>query len=1382
MPSPFSLTHSQTPIWIGQQLHSRIPLYNMAFAFVFPTTLRGDAFAEAWRRVADASDALRTRVVEDQGRAAATVAPVGPGTTIEQLPIPDDPAAFRDWCRQRCTTPLDAGALVESMLVPLGPAGTGWYLNQHHLIADAWSTRLLYRRVAEEYEAVVSGEDRQPRALSSYYETVATLPARTLARPAARAHWTARWSGPGRAVRLYGHQVAPSDTRSVRSTIVLDVERSRAIDRLCQQPGFVSASADLSRFTVFATLLLAWMNRVSGQTDLEFDAPVSGRPTAEAKRTLGVFIEMFPFAASVGPDDTFRSLGARCLEEAMSFLQHALPGLSSPSASTACSVVLNYTPGAFGPFAGVRPEIEWIHPGHGDSVHAVRLQVHDFSGSGRYVLHFDVNQSVLPDHQQRRSLSHFERLLSAALTDPDRRIAAEDMRLPEERAAMAAWSSGEDAPLPDRSVVGIVRTRAHLEPERVVLRQGATEVSYAELLARTEALAGTLGLRGVEPGDRVAIVSRRSIDAVIAILGTLAAGAVWVPLDPGVPSVRLRDALADSGARLVLTGEGLDTTLDAPGAAVLPIAEGLASNERLRQNRQALRLEDLAYLMYTSGSTGRPKGVLVDHGGLADYLCWADRTYVRGDRLTFPLFTALTFDLTLTSLFLPLISGGTLEVYPEPDGPVDTALMDVIAANTADFIKLTPSHLSLLRRVGLDGSRIRRMVVGGEDLTTALAAAVSAQLHGRAEIYNEYGPTEAVVGCIAHRYDPVVDDGSSVPIGRPADHVNVEVLNDALAPVPEGVPGELWISGFGLARGYHGLPAQTAERFQPHPDRPGQRRYRTGDLVRATDAGVLEYLGRVDRQVKVSGFRVEPGEIEAALLASPSIEECAVVIRRHRATATSPADTRSCLRCGLSASHPRARLGGDGICGICRSYEAASDHANAYFRTLDDLRALFEESARTNASPYDCLMLFSGGKDSTYALCQLVSMGMSVYAFTLDNGYIADAAKQNMRRVAAHLGVALEFATTPAMNAIFRDSLARFSNVCNGCFKTIYTLSLQRARELGIPLVVTGLSRGQLFETRLTEEMFRDGRRGADDIDAAVLAARIAYHRLPDEVSRSLDVAAFEDDRFFEQVRVIDFYRYCDVGMDEMLAYLEREVPWVRPRETGRSTNCLINDVGIFVHRIERGYHNYALPYSWDVRLGHKTRELAIAELDDDIDERFVRQTLQEIGYEASSQVEGDQVSLEAFYVAGTDVTDAEVRRHLAERLPSHLIPSRLRRVEAIPLTASAKVDEQALLRDAAARPSATPYVPPEGPVEEYLARVWQEEVGAPRAGATDDFFELGGTSLTAMQVMVRLCQEFDIDLPLATLFSRPRLRDLARVAEDRILADANDLTLPGGS
>ncbi|MCG8455895.1 MAG: phosphopantetheine-binding protein, partial [Holophagales bacterium] len=251
-------------------------------------------------------------------------------------------------------------------------------------------------------------------------------------------------------------------------------------------------------------------------------------------------------------------------------------------------------------------------------------------------------------------------------------------------------------------------------------------------------------------------------------------------------------------------------------------------------------------------------------------------------------------------------------------------------------------------------------------------------------------------------------------------------------------------------------------------------------------------------------------------------------------------------------------------------------------------------------------------------------------------------------------------------------------------------------------------------------------------------------------------------------------------SMGELYAYLRAKVPWVRPEDTGRSTNCSINDAGIYVHQAERGFHNYALPYSWDVRLGHKTREAAMEELDDQLDEARVRQMLAEVGYEPGSASRGETTTLEAFYEtspSAPEPTADALRRHLAGLLPAPLVPSRLQRVDALPLTPHGKVDHEALARQS--EPSGAtprPYTPPEGPVARALAELWQRELALDRVGAHDHFFELGGTSLTAMAVMLGLCEEFDIDLPLETIFANPTLEGLARQAEDRILADAEAL------
>jgi acyl carrier protein len=400
--------------------------------------------------------------------------------------------------------------------------------------------------------------------------------------------------------------------------------------------------------------------------------------------------------------------------------------------------------------------------------------------------------------------------------------------------------------------------------------------------------------------------------------------------------------------------------------------------------------------------------------------------------------------------------------------------------------------------------------------------------------------------------------------------------------------------------------------------------------------------------------------------------------------------------------------------------------------------------------------------------------------FTLDNGYLSDEAKTNIVRVTEQLGVRHVFGTTDAMNAIFVDSLERHGNVCNGCFKTLYTLGARLARAEGIPLVMTGLSRGQFFETRLTEELFLGDASEIERIDPIVLEARKAYHRTSDAVADLLDTRDFADDALFDDVEFIDFYRYCDVTLDEMLAWLARNVPWIRPSDTGRSTNCRINQVGIFVHRHERGFHNYALPYSWDVRMGHMERDAALAELDDDIDVDEVRRILDEIGYEgpaAAALKHGGEAELVGYWV-GDAVDDATLRAHLATRLPRAMVPRRFVRIDEVPLTHNGKVDRSALPRRDARRVSLPiAFQGPRSPLEERIAAVWCEVLEADRVGVDDAFLELGGNSLLAIQVISRVNHAFDVDLPLRSAFEASTIESLARLVERTLLEEIEALT-----
>jgi acyl-CoA synthetase (AMP-forming)/AMP-acid ligase II/acyl carrier protein len=761
-----------------------------------------------------------------------------------------------------------------------------------------------------------------------------------------------------------------------------------------------------------------------------------------------------------------------------------------------------------------------------------------------------------------------------------------------------------------------------------------------------------------------------------------------------------------------------------------------------------------------------------------NYIWWAKNNYAKEGAVDFPLFTSLSFDLTVTSIFTPLASGGCVIVYPE-DETADGSILKVIADNEADVIKLTPSHLALMAMADLSKLKARRLILGGEELKSHLAGKIFSLMGGRVEIINEYGPTETVVGCMIHRYDPETDRGNAVPIGKPAGNVKLYILDAALTPMPIGVPGELYISGDGVARGYINNPGLTAERFLRDPFNPGGRMYKSGDIAYWREDGVMELIGRADGQVKVQGYRIEPGEIESAVLSFGGVKECVVDVIRP-ATAAIAADGNYCAECGLPSNYPGAAFDSDNVCAACRDYKAYKEKAEGYFKTQADLEALFKDRAPAGKGGYDCLALYSGGKDSTYMLFKLAEMGLSVLAFTFDNGYLYEGAKENIRRVAAKLKMDHIFGTTLHINEILADSLHRYSNVCNECFKVVYTLGVKVAAEKGIRRIVTGLSRGQLYETRLAE-LFRGSVFDEEEIGRAVMDARRLYHRMDDAVARYMDVKMFQDDAVFDEVEFVDFYRYTDVTREQIMGYLATNVQWINPAETsGCTTNCRINDAGIFVHTMERGYNNYALPNSWEVRLGHKTRDVSINELESPLDMDSVQAMLKETGYGKEGEGSGQRKRLVAYFTSDDPIAEEELRGFLAGKLPDFMIPASFARVDKMPLTVNGKVDKKELAQmgQGGSHVGKRRYEKPTNSVEKKIADVWGKALGLEKVGINENFFELGGHSLMATQVVSRLRTEFSVDLPLISIFEKPTVRQLAWLVIETQLAvmDSDEL------
>jgi amino acid adenylation domain-containing protein len=423
----------------------------------------------------------------------------------------------------------------------------------------------------------------------------------------------------------------------------------------------------------------------------------------------------------------------------------------------------------------------------------------------------------------------------------------------------------------------LFRSRVGMAPDAVAAACGAERLTYRELDRRANQVAHYLRRLEVGPEVLVGVCVERSVDMVVALLGVLKAGGAYVPLDPGYPPERLAFMLRDAGAPLVLTQASLSAGLAAQGVRLVCLdadARALAC-QSADNPPSATRAEHLAYVIYTSGSTGKPKGVQITHGSVANFLASMCRRpgLTRQDVLL--AVTTLSFDIAALEIFLPLTVGARVEIVPFAVARDGARLAEKLAASGATVMQATPITWRLLLQAGWSGSPGLKILCGGE----ALAPELAKQLLARgASVWNLYGPTETTIWSALHRVEG--SDGT-VPIGRPIANTQLHVLDGDLRPVPEGVAGELHIGGAGVARGYLNQPALTAERFIPDPfaAEPGARLYKTGDLVRPRPDGDLEFLGRIDQQVKVRGHRIELGEIEAALAEHPEVREAVVTAR-----------------------------------------------------------------------------------------------------------------------------------------------------------------------------------------------------------------------------------------------------------------------------------------------------------------------------------------------------------------------------------------------------------------------------------------------------------------------------------------------------------------------
>ncbi|CUB25616.1 Tyrocidine synthase 3 [Bacillus subtilis] len=777
---------------------------------------------------------------------------------------------------------LELAPLVRAELIKIDNEQAELLIDMHHIISDGYSMSILtnelfafyhgnplpeikfeYKDFAEWQNQLLIGEVMEQQETYWLEQFKEEVPVLQLPADGSRAM---EWSSEAQRV-----------TCSLQSSLI------RSLQEMSQQTGT----------TLYMVLLAAYnvlLHKYTGQEDIVVGTPVSGRNHPNIESMIGIFIQTMGIRTKPQANKRFTDY----LEEVKRQTLDAFENQDYPfdwlveklnvQRETTGKSLFNTM------FVYQNIEFQEIHQDRctfrvkernpGVSLYDLMLTIED---AGQQLdIHFDFNPNQFEQETVEQIIRHYTRILDSLVKEPEKSLSSVPMLSDIERHQLLMECNDTETPLSHSDTVcQWFEKQAEQRPDYEAVIFGNERCTYRQLNERANQLARTLRTKGVQADQFVAIICPQRIELIVGILAVLKAGGAYVPIDPEYPEDRIQYMLKDSEAEIVLTQLDLHKHLTLDADVVLLDEE--SSYHEDRSNLEPIcGANDLAYMIYTSGSTGNPKGVLIEHRGLANYIGWAKEVYVNDEKTNFPLYSSVSFDLTVTSIFTPLITGNTIIVY---DGEDKSAVLSTIMQDQRiDIIKLTPAHLHVLKEMNIaDGTTttIRKMIVGGENLSTRLAQSISEQFKGQLDIFNEYGPTEAVVGCMIYRYDAERDRREFVPIGTPAANTSIYVLDASMNLVPIGVPGEMYISGAGVARGYWNRPGLTAEKFVHNPFAPGTIMYKTGDLAKRLRDGNLIYLGRIDEQVKIRGHRIELGEVEAAMHKVEAVQKAVVIAREE---------------------------------------------------------------------------------------------------------------------------------------------------------------------------------------------------------------------------------------------------------------------------------------------------------------------------------------------------------------------------------------------------------------------------------------------------------------------------------------------------------------------
>ena len=882
---------AQERLWFLDRLEPGTPSYNEPFAISLTGRLDIPALVRSINEILKRHDALRTSFSTVEGLPVQIISPqVRLGIPVEDLSHFDGPErekALRARMTEEAQKPFDltVAPLLRFFLVYLGKQEHILQLTIHHIISDAWSIQILMQELATLYDAFSSGKPSPLPDLPIQYADFALWQREWLRGEELEQHvayWRKQLGGTLPVLELATDRPRPAEQTFNGTKLPFDVPAPIAekLKALSRRQGT----------TLFMTLLAAFqvlLYRYTGQEDIIVGTPTANRDRSEIRNLIGFFSNILPLRIDLSGNPSFLDLLNRVREVVLEAYAHqdtpfeklvdALQPVRDPSRTPLFQTAFELQDAPIKPIELPGLRLGAIEVRTGTAKFDLALHTEDMGQGLRGA--FEFNTDLFDLSTVERMAGHYVTLLDAIATNPALLISDLSLLSSTERRLLLDEFNNTSRPFPsDLPIHDLFQHQARRNPDAVAIASLEGRLSYGELNRRANQLGHYLRKQGVGRGVLVGILMPRGIDQIVSVLGVLKAGGAYVPLDGSYPMSRLAYMIEDGEVSVLLMKEEMEERMPAYWGRVVRVEEereeiGRESGEEVESGVSG---RDVAYVIYTSGSTGMPKGVMVEHCGLVNLAEAQISTFGMGQGDQVLQFASFSFDASIFEIVMALRAGATLHLATQEKLLPGPELLQLLKENRITNITIPPSVLAMLPEEELP--ELKTIIVAGEACPADL---VSRWGKGR-RFFNAYGPTETTVWATVAR---CLDGGSKPTIGRAIPNAKTYLLDSQMRPVPVGLPGELHIGGAGLARGYLHKPGLTAERFVPDPfsSEPGSRLYKTGDLARYLPGGEIDFLGRVDHQVKVRGFRIEPGEVEAILRQHSDVGEAVVMVKESAA-------------------------------------------------------------------------------------------------------------------------------------------------------------------------------------------------------------------------------------------------------------------------------------------------------------------------------------------------------------------------------------------------------------------------------------------------------------------------------------------------------------------